>query len=64
MGWRDIEIDLFVCLCVSLTNHTALGRSGLFVCFFKDLFFGTFGAFISWTGQLKSRQETGERERE
>ncbi len=36
-------------------------REEFFFFFFKD-FFGAFCAFISWTGQPKSRQETGETE--
>ncbi len=36
-------------------------KVAFFVLFFKDIL-GFFCAFIAWIGQLKSRQETGERE--
>ncbi len=51
-----ISISFFVTGNVSHMENVAF-RTGIF----KDIFWD-FCAFISWIGQLRSRQETGERE--
>ncbi len=53
-------VYIHICALCNFNNFTVF--TGVLFCF-KD-FFGAFCAFISWIGQLKSRQKTGEREGE